>query len=67
MTTECIFVGRPPDCATCLDPLILTCVQNRRHLILTEDGKRRVIDYVTREVSNPERYKTKSGEEQRKG
>lgn len=63
---ECIFVGRPPECSTCLDAQLPKCLRFHRHLILTEAGKERVLAYVTAEMSNPERHKTVSGQPQRK-
>lgn len=64
---NCIFLVKPHECQTCVESRILKCIQNKRHLILSEEGKMMVIEYVTREVSNPERYKTAPGMEQRKG
>ncbi len=64
-TAECIFVGKPRECTFCLEPRILHCIINKQHLLLTKDGKKRVLAIVRKEISNPRRYKTKSGEEQR--
>ena len=63
---ECIFVSKPPECSACLDTLVLRCLDNHRHLILSEEGKKRVLVFVTEEMYSPRRYKTVSGQEQRK-
>lgn len=58
-------MDRPKECSICLEASMLHCVLNKTHLLLTEVGKATVIRVLTAEVSNPKRYKTKSGQEQR--
>ena len=62
----CIFIGKPPDCSVCLDSMKLNCLLNHRHLLLTEDGKVQIRAQLELIMNDRERYKTKSGEEQRK-
>lgn len=62
---SCIFIGQP-DCITCLENSKLQCLRDHQHLIVSPDGKRELIRLLKAEINSPERYKTKSGEEQRK-
>ena len=64
--TECIFVDKPKECqGGCIDVRALKCLENHRHLVLTDKGKATVVRVATEEASHQRRYKTKSGQEQR--
>ena len=66
MTESCIFLGRPPICSVCLDARKLGCLLNHRHLILSKEEKREILQLVAEECDSSQRFKTKSGQEQRR-
>lgn len=61
----CIFVGMPDSCSICLDGLKLGCLENHQHLILTDQGKAELRRILEERMNSGDRYKTKSGNEQR--
>ena len=64
--SRCIFVSQPPECSACLNTLVLRCLNKHRHMVLSEEGKERVLVLVAENMSDSRRYKTVSGQKQRK-
>lgn len=64
---KCIFIGRPEECGLCLETIKIRCLQNKKHLLLTAQGKKDVVREVKKMANHPDRYKTKAGQEQRAG
>jgi hypothetical protein len=62
----CIFVDTPPYCAICLDSRKLQCLRDHRHLIVSPEGKKELKHLLEDDINSSERYKTRSGQEQRK-
>ena len=63
----CIFVEEqyPDRCSICLESRKLSCLQDRRHMKVSEQGAKDLHKELDAEINHKDRYKTKSGQEQR--
>lgn len=61
----CIFIDQPPSCLICMDSRKLQCLLDHQHLQITLSGKAELAQLLKANCDSQERYKTKSGQEQR--
>lgn len=70
---DCIFVDIPKECLffhseECVAPEshLLLCADSHKHLMLTEEGKRELVQtFINNVIESPGRIKVKSGQEGR--
>ncbi len=63
----CIFVTPIPYCEICLDSRKLQCLIDHQHMVVSQEGKNELRHILEDSMNSPNRYKTVSGNEQRKG
>ena len=58
--------ARPQECTLCLESRWLHCLLNKRHPVVKDSAKHQLQTQFMKILSDPERYKIKSGEDGRK-
>ncbi len=62
---SCIFNVKPNYCIVCVDCGKLQCLINHQHTIVSEEGKKDLIEVLKEEMNHPRRKKHNSGQEER--